>query len=125
MRFCTDLWAAMMGDLPCLQPTTECIRQLQTMAVENNLTLAIIQERIDGIDQRIEEARARNQSAVWMDTFEPLVSRYLSYETVLVNGQQQRRGFFVLNHFSPLNNCKPGEWSAATAGFLRPFTLRL
>jgi hypothetical protein len=101
-----DLWAAMMGDLPCLQPTTECIRQLQTMAVENNLTLAIIQERIDGIDQRIDEARARNQSAVWMDTFEPLVSRYLSYETVLVNGQQQRRGFFdrLLSVFSnPLN----------------------
>ena len=89
-----DLWAAMMGDLPCLEPTTECTRQLQTMAVENNLGLNIIQERIDGIDQRIEEARARNQSAVWMDTLEPLMSRYLTYETVMVNGQQQQRGFF-------------------------------
>ena len=89
-----DLWVAMMGDLPCLEPTAECISQLQTMAVENNLTLAIIQERIDGIDQRIEEARSRNQTAVWMDTFEPLMARYLTYETVLVNGQQQQQGFF-------------------------------
>ncbi len=101
-----DLWAAMMGDLPCLEPTTDCISQLQAMAVENNLTLAIIQERIDGIDQRIEEARSRNQTAVWMDTFEPLMTQYLSYETVLVNGQQQQRGFFdrLLSAFSnPLN----------------------
>ncbi|MGF1567503.1 MAG: hypothetical protein ACFCVD_05455 [Nodosilinea sp.] len=101
-----DLWAAMKGDLPCLDPTTECIGQLQTMAIENNLTLAIIQERIDGIDQRIEEARARNQTAVWMDTFEPLMSRYLTYETVMVNGQQQQRGFFdrLLSAISnPLN----------------------
>ncbi|PZO45820.1 MAG: hypothetical protein DCF17_00280 [Shackletoniella antarctica] len=101
-----DLWAAMMGDLPCLEPTTECISQLQAMAVENNLTLSIIQERIDGIDQRIEEARSRNQTAVWMDTVEPLMSRYLTYETVLVNGQQQQRGFFdrLLSAFSsPLN----------------------
>jgi hypothetical protein len=96
----------MMGDLPCLEPTTECISQLQAMAVENNLTLSIIQERIDGIDQRIEEARSRNQTAVWMDTVEPLMSRYLTYETVLVNGQQQQRGFFdrLLSAFSsPLN----------------------
>lgn len=89
-----DLWVAMMGDLPCLEPTTECISELQTMAVENNLTLAIIQERIDGIDQRIEEARARNQTSVWMDTFEPLMSRYLTYEQVMVEGQPQQRGFF-------------------------------
>ena len=89
-----DLWSAMMGDLPCLEPTSECIRQLQTMAVENNLGLQIIQERVDAIDQRIEEARARNQSAVWMDTLEPLMSRYLTYEQVMVGGQPQQRGFF-------------------------------
>lgn len=88
-----DLWAAMMGDLPCLEPTSECIRQLQMMAVENNLGLQIIQERVDAIDQRIEEARSRNQTAVWMDTFEPLMSRYLTYEQVMVGGQPQQRGF--------------------------------
>jgi hypothetical protein len=101
-----DLWAAMMGDVPCLEPTTDCIGQLQAMAVENNLTLAIIQERIDGIDQRIEEARSRNQTAVWMDTVEPLMSRYLTYETVMVNGQPQQQGFFdrLLSAFgNPLN----------------------
>jgi len=104
-----DLWAAMMGDLPCLEPTTECIRQLQEMAVGNNLGLAIIQERIDGIDQRIDEARSRNQSAVWMDTFEPLMSRYLTYEQVMVGGRPQQRGFFdrllsaVSNPFNAIN----------------------
>jgi len=82
-----DLWAAMMGDLPCLEPTTECIAELQAMAVENNLTLSIIQERIDGIDQRIEEARSLNQQAVWMDTFDPLMTRYLQFD------QTSGRGF--------------------------------
>jgi hypothetical protein len=89
-----DLWAAMMGDLPCLEPTTDCISQLQTMAVENNLGLAIIQERVDAIESRIDEARSRNQNAVWLDTFEPLMARYLTYEQVMVGGQPQQRGFF-------------------------------
>jgi hypothetical protein len=98
-----DLWGAMMGDLPCLEPTRECIAQLQQLAVEGNLTISIIQERIDAIESRIEEARARNQSMVWMDTFEPLMQRYLSLETVTTpNGQTQQRGFFdrLLSAFS-------------------------
>jgi hypothetical protein len=101
-----DLWTAMLGDLPCIEPTEECISELQTMAVEGNLTLTIIQERIDSIEMKIDEARARNQNAVWMDSFQPLMSRYLTYETVVVNGQTQNRGFFdhLLSAISnPLN----------------------
>lgn len=82
-----DLWAAMMGDLPCLDPTTECIAQLQTMAVENNLALTIIQERIDAIEMRIDEARSLNQQAVRMDVLDPLMSRYLQFD------QSSGRGF--------------------------------
>lgn len=82
-----DLWAAMMGDLPCLDPTTECIAQLQTMAVENNLALTIIQERIDAIGMRIDEARSLNQQAVQIDIFDPLLSRYLQFD------QSSGRGF--------------------------------
>jgi hypothetical protein len=75
-----DLWASMMGDLPCLDPTTECIAQLQTMAVENNLALTIIQERIDTIEMRIDEARSLNQQAVQIDIFDPLLTRYLQFD---------------------------------------------
>ncbi|MBD2425439.1 hypothetical protein [Phormidium sp. FACHB-1136] len=82
-----DLWAAMMGDLPCLDPTTECIAQLQSMAVENNLALTVIQERIDVIEQRIDEARDLNQQAVQIDIFDPLLSRYLQFD------QSSGRGF--------------------------------
>jgi limonene-1,2-epoxide hydrolase len=89
-----DLWAAMLGDLPCLEPTQACIGELQTMAVENNLTLQIINERVAAIEERIDEARSRNQTAVLLDSFEPLLARYLTYETVIVNGERQQRGFF-------------------------------
>jgi hypothetical protein len=89
-----DLWAAMLGDLPCLEPTQVCIGELQTMAVENNLTLQIINERVAAIEERIDEARSRNQTAVLLDSFEPLLARYLTYETVIVNGERQQRGFF-------------------------------
>jgi len=82
-----DLWAAMMGDLPCLDPTTECIAQLQTMAVENNLALTLIQERIDAIEQRIDQARSLNQQAVQIDILDPLLSRYLQFD------QNSGRGF--------------------------------
>ena len=101
-----DLWTAMLGDLPCVEPTEDCISELQTMAVESNLTLTIIQERIDQIESRIDEARARNQNTVWMDAFQPLMERYLSYETATLNGQTQNRGFFdhLLSAISsPLN----------------------
>jgi hypothetical protein len=89
-----DLWAAMLGDLPCLEPTQECIGELQNMAVENNLTLQIINERVAAIEERIDEARSRNQTAVLIDSFEPLLARYLTYETVFINGERQQRGFF-------------------------------
>jgi hypothetical protein len=102
-----DLWTVMLGELTCLEPTEECIGELQSMAVENNLTLQIIQERVAAIEERIDEARSRNQRSVWLDSFEPLVERYLRYETVtLPNGEPQQQGFFdhLLNAFTnPLN----------------------
>ena len=94
MQINDDLWQAMLGDLPCLEATEACIAELQGMAVESNITLQIINERVAQIEERIDEARARNQQAVWLDSFEPLMQRYLSLETVLVNGQPQQRGFF-------------------------------
>lgn len=101
-----DLWLGMLGDLPCLRATEDCINELQALAVESNLTLQIIQERIAAIEERIEDARARNQRSVWLDTFDPLLQRYLRYEVETVNGQTQEVGFF--NHLvaafaNPLN----------------------
>jgi hypothetical protein len=101
-----DLWAAMLGDLPCVEPTQACIEELQQLAVESNLTLQIINERVAAIEERINEARARNQSSVWLDAFDPLLQRYLRYETTVVNGQPQQRGFFdnlLLAIGNPLN----------------------
>lgn len=98
-----DLWQAMLGDLPCLEPTEACIAELQQQAVESSLTLQLINERVTAINERIEEARARNQDTVWMDTFEPLMQRYLSLDTVTTpTGQTQQRGFFdhLLSAFS-------------------------
>jgi len=81
-----DLWLMMMGDLPCLEPTSTCIGDLQATAVENNLTLQIINERVAAIEERIDEARALNQNAVFIDTIEPLANRYLQFEPTTGEG---------------------------------------
>lgn len=83
-----DLWLAMMGDLPCLEPTQACIGELQEMAVDNNLALQIIDERIAMIEDRIDEARARNVRTVQLGIWEPALTRYLEYDAV------EETGFF-------------------------------
>ena len=73
MQINDDLWSAMMGELPCLDATEVCVRQLQEMAVANNPTLAEIDARVEAINERIETARANNQRTIRLGIFEPLV----------------------------------------------------
>lgn len=94
MRLVDDSWTAMLGELPCLEATESCIGQLQSMAIERSKTLSEIDQRVEAINQKIEEARLNNQKTVQLGIFEPLVQSYLKTSVVTVNGQQQTRGFF-------------------------------
>jgi hypothetical protein len=103
-----DLWLSMLGDLPCLSATNECVAQLQDLAIQNHRSLKVITERIELVNQSIDDARGRNQRSINLGTFTPLIRSYvtLTNETVqvverniltgtpqIVNRQQQV-GFF-------------------------------
>ncbi|MDX2241410.1 MAG: hypothetical protein NW224_12060 [Leptolyngbyaceae cyanobacterium bins.302] len=107
LRINDDLWKAMLGDLPCLETQEACIKTLQGLAVQNSRSLRAIDERIQIVNQKIEEARQNNQRTINLGVFEPLVTAYLKLDTVTTTnaqGQQQtrQRGFFdrVFNLFT-------------------------
>jgi hypothetical protein len=89
-----DLWKSMLGKLPCLETSEECIGQLQTQAIANSTTLKAIDERIEVINKAIGEATKNNQKSVKFGVFEPLVRSYLTLENVPVQAGQppQKRG---------------------------------
>ncbi len=97
----------MLGDIPCLETQEACIKELQHLAVQNSRSLKAIDERIQLVNQKIDEARRNNQRTINLGVFEPLVTAYLKLDTVTTTnaqGQQQtkQRGFFdrVFSMFS-------------------------
>jgi hypothetical protein len=96
-----DLWTAMLGDLPCLDVTEPCVRQLQEQAVSNSSTLQAIDERIALINDKIEEAKANNQRTIRLGLLEPALQAFLQIETIQeqraatgeILQERQRRGF--------------------------------
>lgn len=95
MRMDDDLWRSMLGDLPCLEATDDCIARLQGLAVQNSRELKAIDQRIEAINQKVNEAKANNQKSVRLGVFEPLLQSFLKLEEVPAQpGQQpQKRGF--------------------------------
>lgn len=115
MQVNEDLWATMMGDLPCLDATEPCIRQLQDLAIANSPALAAIDQRIELVNQKIDEARANNQATINLGILEPAVQYFLRIEeipavaevrdsqgTIITPAQPARREGFIerlLNFF--------------------------
>jgi hypothetical protein len=82
LRMNDDMWAAMLGELPCLEATETCLTQLQGMAVSNSLALQAIDQRVELINEKIEEARANNQRTIRLGVFEPAVTAFLNIESI-------------------------------------------
>jgi hypothetical protein len=78
-QFDDDVWQALRGDLPCLEATMVCMKQLQELAVQKSPLIVEIDKRIEEANKRIEEAQARNKKAVWAETLSPALQAYLSY----------------------------------------------
>lgn len=81
-QFSDDLWAGMLGELPCLDLSEACIRELQDLAIANDPTLAEIEWRIEEINERIEQARAANQRRLTFSAFEPLMENLVRLDPV-------------------------------------------
>jgi hypothetical protein len=85
----------MLGELPCLETTEACIQELQRLAVTNSRSLKAVDERIQLVNTKIDEARKNNQKSINLGIFEPAVQAYLKIDTVtLANGKTKKEGFF-------------------------------
>lgn len=105
----------MQGGLSCLDTSVTCIRQLQEQAVASNLTLKQIDERITDINNRIEEARKRNEKSVKLGVLKPIVQYYVKEDVITTAGQNgqpakttkvgffQRLGQLFLNPINSIN----------------------
>jgi hypothetical protein len=101
IRMNDDVWSAMMGDLPCLEATEPCINQLQSLAIDNSLALKAIDERVELVNEKIEEARRNNQRTINLGIFEPAVTAFFQIETIQearnaqgeIIQERSRRGF--------------------------------
>jgi hypothetical protein len=59
-------FAALQGDLPCLDSSTECVRQLQQLAIANSSELKLIEQRIAASRQRI-DYHGSQRWTTWID----------------------------------------------------------
>ena len=92
-RINDDLWQKMLGDIPCISTQEACIKQLQTLAVQNSRELKAIDERIEAIKTKIDESKANNQKSVKLGVFEPLLQSWLKTEDVKdSSGTVRKRG---------------------------------
>jgi hypothetical protein len=108
-RMNEDTWELMRGELPCADASEQCIRELQTSAVDNSRILQEIDLRIEEAEMRIDEARSRNEKAIFVDQLSPLLAFYLGaapqFQVDIDSGVVERPGVIerVLGDiFSPL-----------------------
>ena len=83
----------MLGDLSCLEANDQCIAELQGKAIANSTTLKAIDQRIEAITAKVDEAKKNNEATVKLGVFEPLVQSFLKVDEVTVQGQTKKRGF--------------------------------
>lgn len=94
-RINDDMWKSMRGRLPCVDTSVACVQKLQELAIANSPTLKELDSKVQDINTKIEEAKARNQKAIQLSVFEPALQSFLSIEKVPTsNGQTRERGFF-------------------------------
>lgn len=71
------MWKSMISPLPCLDTTSVCIQQLQELAVINSPINSKIQESIDAIETKIDEANKANKLSINLAVFEPALQYFL------------------------------------------------
>ncbi len=79
-RLNDGLWDIILGDLPCADLSSDCVRDLQNSAVMNSLALQEIDLRIEEAQMKIDEARANSKKSVLFETFSPALQYYLGGE---------------------------------------------
>lgn len=103
-RINNDLWESMKGDLPCLAATRDCISSLQSAATQHNPLLLEIDQRIEEINTKIDEARASNKKSIRLSVLTPALQALLSPQTINEDGKTRQTGGFLSNILSIFTN---------------------
>lgn len=72
-----DMWKSMISPLPCLETTSTCVQQLQSQAVNASPVIKKIDESINTIEQKIDEANKSNKLSIQLAVFEPALQYFL------------------------------------------------
>jgi hypothetical protein len=84
-----DVWVSMLGDLPCLDASELCVRQLQELAIGNSPELMAIDERVALVQEKIDAARADNLRSLSVGVFEPAVRAFFEIGTTAAVAEQR------------------------------------
>ncbi|WP_290881480.1 TolC family protein [Fischerella sp.] len=89
-EFNEDMWRLLRGGLPCLETSATCLQQLQDRAIAQSPLLKEIDTRIAEANERINEAKARNQRSIKLSILTPALQYLLGPAPQA--GQPQKRG---------------------------------
>ena len=89
-QFNDDMWRVMRGALPCLETSANCLQQLQEKAVTQSPLLKEIDTRIEEANNKIAEAKGKNQQSIKLAVLTPALQYLLGPAPTA--GQPQRRG---------------------------------
>jgi hypothetical protein len=84
-----DMWKSMISPLPCLDTSSPCIQNLQGMAVSNSPINKKIQDSIEIIETKIEEANKANKLSINLAIFEPALQYFLRQNNATVQTTEQ------------------------------------
>ncbi len=89
-QFDDDMWRLIKGALPCLETSSACLQQLQEKAVTQSPLLKEIDNKIQEANQKIDEAKSRNQKSIKLSIFSPALQYLLNPQT-LDNGGSKKQ----------------------------------
>ncbi|WP_244329416.1 TolC family protein [Tolypothrix sp. PCC 7910] len=90
-----DMWRLLRGGLPCLETSAVCLQQLQEKAITQSPLLKEIDNRIAEANERINEAKARNQKSIQLAILTPALQYLLG--PAPVGGQPQKGNGLIDN----------------------------
>lgn len=89
-----ELWSALTKPLPCTNASKVCVDQLTQRAIAASPVLKAISQRVEGVNEKIEEAKATDKKTVDIGVFKPVVQSYLKpvVEEKQADGSTRRIG---------------------------------
>ncbi|MCP6761924.1 MAG: TolC family protein [Fischerella sp. CENA71] len=97
-EFNEDMWRILKGGLPCLETSAVCLQQLQERAIAQSPLLKEIDTRIQEANDRIDEAKSRNQRSIKLSILTPALQYLLGPATQ--PGQRQQRGMGLIDNIA-------------------------